>query len=163
MNFAPAAARAADLLSELIRCHRAKISLVDPAHENAGISFAHLAQTPASAMLRVLHYRARPASQKKEAGPLRDLAIIGAAQRVEHYEISANGTARAIAEQIGNTEIAALLAQTEDEEKAADEKLSEVAKGIYAGEPKEEEEEEPEDIAEPAMAGNGRSRSSRRK
>lgn len=30
----------------------------------------------------------------EEAGPIRDLAIIGAAQRVEHYEISAYGTAR---------------------------------------------------------------------
>jgi ferritin-like metal-binding protein YciE len=92
------------------------------------------------------------AIEDQEAGPIRDLAIIGAAQRVEHYEISAYGTARAIAEQVGNSQVAKLLLQTENEEKATDEKLSEVAKTIYAS-------EEPE--AEPAMAGTGRARGSR--
>jgi len=96
------------------------------------------------------------AIEDQEAGPMRDLAIIGAAQRVEHYEISAYGTARAIAEQVGNGKVAKLLLQTENEEKATDEKLSEIAKMIYAS-------EEPEEEAEPAMAGNGRARSSRRK
>jgi ferritin-like metal-binding protein YciE len=93
------------------------------------------------------------AMEDEEAGPIRDLAIIGAAQRVEHYEISAYGTARALAEQIGNSQIAKLLLQTENEEKAADEKLSEVAKVIYASdEPKEEDEA--------VMAGSNRARSS---
>jgi ferritin-like metal-binding protein YciE len=59
--------------------------------------------------------------------PLTDLAIIAAAQRVEHYEISAYGTARAIAEQLGQQKIASLLEETEDEEKAADTKLTEIA------------------------------------
>jgi ferritin-like metal-binding protein YciE len=77
-----------------------------------------------------------------EAGPLRDLAIIAAAQRVEHYEISAYGTARAIAEQIGNGDVAELLQQTEDEEKAADENLSKVAMMLYESDADEEESEE---------------------
>lgn len=95
------------------------------------------------------------AMEDQEAGPIRDLAIIGAAQRVEHYEISAYGTARALAEQVGNSQVAKLLLQTENEEKSADEKLSEVAKTIYAAEELEEEEL--------AMAGNGRSRGSSRR
>jgi|SRR5690348_12487337 len=59
--------------------------------------------------------------------PLSDLAIIAAAQRVEHYEISAYGTARAIAQQIGQDTVASLLEETEDEEKAADSKLNDIA------------------------------------
>ena len=59
--------------------------------------------------------------------PLNDLALIAAAQRVEHYEISAYGTARAIAEQIGQDSVASLLEETEEEEKAADSKLNEIA------------------------------------
>jgi ferritin-like metal-binding protein YciE len=56
-----------------------------------------------------------------------DAALIAAAQRVEHYEISGYGTARAFAQRLGNTEIADLLQETLDEEKSADEKLNEIA------------------------------------
>ena len=56
-----------------------------------------------------------------------DAALIGAAQRVEHYEIAAYGTARAFAEQLGNTKVARLLQKTLDEESAADEKLSAIS------------------------------------
>ena len=72
------------------------------------------------------------AIQDEEKGPVRDLAIIAAAQRVEHYEISAYGTARALAEQVGNSRVAKLLLQTENEEKMADTKLTEIAKLIFA-------------------------------
>ena len=58
---------------------------------------------------------------------LTDLAIIAAAQRVEHYEISGYGTARAIALQLGQDTIASLLEETEEEEKAADTKLTDIA------------------------------------
>jgi ferritin-like metal-binding protein YciE len=60
-------------------------------------------------------------------GDARDAALIGAAQRVEHYEIAAYGTARTIAKQLGHTEAAKLLGQTLDEESAADEKLTKIA------------------------------------
>jgi ferritin-like metal-binding protein YciE len=60
-------------------------------------------------------------------GASRDAALIGAAQRVEHYEIAAYGTLRTIAEQLGNDEAAGLLQQTLDEEAAADEKLTKIA------------------------------------
>ena len=60
-------------------------------------------------------------------GDARDAALIGAAQRVEHYEIAAYGTARTIAKQLGHTDAAKLLADTLEEESAADEKLTKIA------------------------------------
>jgi ferritin-like metal-binding protein YciE len=56
-----------------------------------------------------------------------DSALIGAAQRVEHYEIAAYGTVRAMAEKLGEGEAAKLLSQTLQEEKDTDMKLSEIA------------------------------------
>ena len=58
---------------------------------------------------------------------VRDADLIGAAQRVEHYEIAGYGTARALAQVLGFDEAADLLEQTLDEEKATDEKLTEIA------------------------------------
>ena len=60
-------------------------------------------------------------------GDARDAALIAAAQRVEHYEIAAYGTARTIASQLGHDDAAKLLGETLDEESAADEKLTEIA------------------------------------
>lgn len=56
-----------------------------------------------------------------------DAALIGAAQRVEHYEIAAYGTARAIAEKLGYSKVVDLLQDTLDEEGAADKKLSSIS------------------------------------
>src|SRR5258707_15055735 len=64
------------------------------------------------------------AAQEEEKGLLRDLAIIAGAQKVEHYEISAYGTARTLAEQLGIDEAIDLLQQTEGEEKEADVRLT---------------------------------------
>jgi len=65
---------------------------------------------------------------EEEGSPMvKDAALIGAAQRVEHYEISAYGTARTLAELLGQTEAAELLQATLDEEKETDEKLTELA------------------------------------
>ncbi len=58
---------------------------------------------------------------------VKDAALIGAAQRVEHYEISAYGTARTIAELLGQENAMKLLQQTLDEEKETDAKLTELA------------------------------------
>jgi ferritin-like metal-binding protein YciE len=56
-----------------------------------------------------------------------DAALIGAAQRVEHYEIAAYGTTRAMAQSLGHPDIVKLLQQTLNEEGAADKKLTEIA------------------------------------
>lgn len=58
---------------------------------------------------------------------VRDAAMIGAAQRVEHYEISAYGTARTFAQELGHEEVAELLEATLKEESAANELLTSIA------------------------------------
>lgn len=56
-----------------------------------------------------------------------DAALIAAAQRVEHYEIAAYGTARTFAQRIGDAYAAELLEQTLDEEKSTDQQLTQIA------------------------------------
>ena len=58
---------------------------------------------------------------------VKDAALIAAAQRVEHYEISGYGTARTLADLIGLNKAVDLLQQTLDEEKETDAKLTELA------------------------------------
>jgi ferritin-like metal-binding protein YciE len=85
--------------------------------------------------------------QEEGADEILDLALIGAAQRVEHYEMAAYGTARAIAKALGNQEAVQLLQATLQEEELTDKKLTQVAKLIYKqaqqlGQEEEEEEGE---------------------
>jgi len=61
-------------------------------------------------------------------GSVLDAALIAGAQRAEHYEIAAYGTLAYFAELLGNQRAKDLLRQTLDEEKAADEKLTTIAK-----------------------------------
>jgi ferritin-like metal-binding protein YciE len=67
------------------------------------------------------------AAEEGYEGDAKDAALIGAAQRVEHYEIAAYGTVRAMAEKLGQGKAVDLLSQTLQEEKDTDEKLSKVA------------------------------------
>jgi ferritin-like metal-binding protein YciE len=66
-----------------------------------------------------IHAKAQP--------DVRDVGLIGAAQRVEHYEMAGYGTARTLAKRLGLHGIAENLQKTLQEEKAADEKLTAVA------------------------------------
>ena len=59
-----------------------------------------------------------------------DAALIAAAQKVEHYEIAAYGTARAYAEMLGNQQAVKLLQQTLDEEGETDKKLTQLAEQL---------------------------------
>ena len=61
---------------------------------------------------------------------IRDAKLIGAAQRVEHYEIAAYGTARSFAHTLGETKVADLLQETLDEEGETDKKLTALAETI---------------------------------
>jgi len=68
---------------------------------------------------------------KEHGDPMiKDLALIAAAQRVEHYEMSGYGSARAIAETLGLDDVVALLQTSLDEEGAADETLTGLAEGF---------------------------------
>jgi ferritin-like metal-binding protein YciE len=68
-------------------------------------------------------------AEAKGNGDARDAALIGAAQRVEHYEIAAYGTARQLADDCGFDGIKDLMDQTLDEESQADKLLTKIATG----------------------------------
>jgi ferritin-like metal-binding protein YciE len=65
-----------------------------------------------------------------DQSPLRDAGLIAAANRVEHYEIAAYGSARTFADMLGLSEAASLLEQTLQEEKMADQKLTKLAESM---------------------------------
>jgi ferritin-like metal-binding protein YciE len=68
--------------------------------------------------------------EEYEEGHARDAALIGAAQKVEHYEISAYGTLRTMATVLGMTQCAEILEEIKDEEVETDVKLTELAEKI---------------------------------
>ena len=83
-----------------------------------------------------------------------DACLIAAGQRAEHYEMAAYGTLVAWAKAMGHEDAAALLEETLEEEKAADEKLTALAEaGIN---------QEAAEAAHPAAAAGGQKASSRR-
>jgi len=81
---------------------------------------------PCKGMKGILEEGDEMVKEMKETEAL-DATIISAAQKVEHYEIASYGTLIAWAEQMGHGDAAQLLKENLQEEKAADEKLSEVA------------------------------------
>lgn len=95
----------------------------------------------------------------------KDAAIIAAAQRVEHYEISGYGTARTYANLLNENEAAELLEETLNEEKETDQKLTQLAEeiNVEAAEGSGEEEgEEEESRPSRARSSSSGSRSRRR-
>ena len=62
-----------------------------------------------------------------ERGPVLDAGLIGAAQKVEHYEIATYGSLIQVAKTLGHVDIASLLSETIAEEKEADDSLTDVA------------------------------------
>jgi ferritin-like metal-binding protein YciE len=96
-----------------------------------------------------------------------DAALIGAGQKVEHYEMATYGTLVAWARAMGHEEAAELLQQTLDEEKAADEKLNSIAEGGLNQEaadmahPEEEEDEEEEEDDDTSSQSRRRTSSGR--
>lgn len=95
--------------------------------------------------------------------PLLDSAIICAAQKVEHYEIAGYGSVCAWAKSIGMDDVAELLEETLNEEKEADEKLTEIAGPILSeAESANAEGEEEEEAPRKGVAGKGNAGSKRR-
>ena len=112
--------------------------------------------------------------KEHEKGAALDAGIIAGAQRAEHYEIAAYGTLMAWAKALGHDDVVELLSVTLEEEKAADEKLTELAEaGLNeaattgdsedeadqedGGDEEEEDDEQPRARRQPAMAGGGSS------
>ena len=94
-------------------------------------------------------------------GTVLDAALIASAQKVEHYEIATYGTLATFAEVLGMEDAKDLLGQTLDEEKEADEKLTQIASQINpeaeAGEGGEQEQGEGEMASTAARSKSGRS------
>jgi ferritin-like metal-binding protein YciE len=66
-------------------------------------------------------------SKETDSGPIRDAGLIATAQKIEHYEIASYGSARDWATQLGLTGHAATLQATLEEEKHADQLLSQIS------------------------------------
>jgi ferritin-like metal-binding protein YciE len=108
-------------------------------------AFELLGEKPKSKPCAAMHGLIEEAGEEmkqERPEPLADSAIICAAQKVEHYEIAGYGTVCAWARALGLDEVAALLDETLEEEKAANDKLTDVAADILEGEAKDEEEAE---------------------
>ena len=75
---------------------------------------------------------AREHMEELDDKALLDVGMIISAQKVEHYEIAGYGSLVALAKQLGHGEAAGLLEQTLGEEKAADQKLNEIAMSVNA-------------------------------
>jgi len=95
--------------------------------------------------------RIEESSEKDEQAA--DLALIAAAQKIEHYEISGYGTARTLARQLNEHEAARMLCQTLGEEESADYLLTEIAKPLL---------QEARQEAETAGAGTAAARAPKR-
>ena len=95
-------------------------------------------------------------------GELLDAALIGAAQRVEHYEMAGYGTVIAFAEELGETDHVELLNETLEEEKQTDQKLTDLAGDINAQANQDEESAEG-DTAEKSEPGKRDAAKSNRK
>jgi Mn-containing catalase len=72
------------------------------------------------------------AEGRKKDDAAADLALIGAAQRVEHYEMSGYTTARNLAQQLHNSAIVQLLSKSLAEEENADQLLNQVARPLMS-------------------------------
>ncbi len=101
------------------------------------------------------------AIEEGEKGPVLDSALLACAQAIEHYEIARYGAMLSWAKQMGLDEAVEALQETLDEEKASDQKLTEIAESMLnqaaedSGEEDDEEEDEGEDESpepEPAEA-----------
>ena len=92
--------------------------------------FTQMSQSPEGMTCEITQAMIATAQKKMnmvEGGPLLDAVLIASAQQMEHFEIASYGTAATFAKQMGDSKAASLLAQTLQEEKDTDEKLTQIA------------------------------------
>jgi ferritin-like metal-binding protein YciE len=104
---------------------------------------------PCKAMQGLIEEGDEHAKEDYDDDDLRDAMIIGSAQRVEHYEIAGYGTAIAHARLLGLDEVVDLFEATLGEEKAADEKLTEIAESVVNVEAASDDEDEGAEVEAP--------------
>jgi len=130
-NALPRLARAADNpdLSAAFETHleetQGQIERIDQVVELLGIRLKRIK----CAAMEGLVEEGKEAIDSIDKGPVRDAALIGGAQKVEHYEIASYGTIAALAMQLGYKDAVPLLLETLEEEKATDQKLTLLASG----------------------------------
>ena len=110
---------------------------------------------PCAGMKGILEEGDEHVGEDYDDDDLRDAVIIGSAQRVEHYEMAAYGTAIAHARLLEQDDVVRLLEESLEEEKAADMKLTEIAETVVNLEAADESEEGDEELV---MAGASRGR-----
>jgi len=94
---------------------------VERLHSVFGVLGEQAQPKPCKAMIGLIEEGKETIEEGAEKEPIAaDLALIAAAQRVEHYEIAAYGTVKALARQIGAVDAARLLSHTLGEEESAD-------------------------------------------
>jgi manganese catalase len=123
-----------DQLRELFELHLAETeSQVERLNECLQLLGQTGRTKPCRGMMGLVEEGAEVMSEaKKKEDAAADLALIGAAQRVEHYEISGYTTARNLAQQLRHTAIVALLAKSLAEEENADQLLNQVARSLMS-------------------------------
>ncbi|SAL01953.1 hypothetical protein AWB80_08244 [Caballeronia pedi] len=103
---------------------RGQIERIDQAVESCGIKLKRIKCVAMEGLVE----EGQEQIEDFEEGPIRDAALIAAAQKVEHYEIATYGTLATLADQLGFKEASKLLLETLAEEKTTDEKLTQLAK-----------------------------------
>ncbi|MFK5733036.1 ferritin-like domain-containing protein [Pseudomonas urmiensis] len=125
----PRLARAATnpLLADAFTSHLAEtqgqIERIDQLVESAGLNLKRMKCVAMEGLVE----ESKELLDEIEKGAVLDAALIGACQKVEHYEIASYGTLIAMAKHLGMEEAVSLLGDTLAEEKAADDKLSAIA------------------------------------
>ena len=123
-----------DQLRELFEQHLAE---TEQQIERLNECFSLLGETarakPCRGMMGLVEEGAEVMSKgERKEDAAADLALIGAAQRVEHYEISGYTTAKNLAQQLRHTAVVALLSKTLAEEENADQLLNQVARTLMS-------------------------------
>src|SRR4029434_7309054 len=95
--------------------------------------------------------------EESEEGPVRDAAMIGSAQKVEHYEMATYGTLRDWAQKLGQDSAAKLLQQTLEEEEETDKRLTQIAQALNLEAAEEDEDEGRMAVASKRPASRGSS------
>ena len=97
-----------------------QIERIDQIVESSGVKLKRIKCVAMEGLVE----EGREQIEEIEKGPVLDAAIIGAAQKVEHYEIATYGPLAALAKQLGQQDAMKLLLETLEEEKATDKKLT---------------------------------------
>ena len=146
-------------LEEHLQETEGQISRLEQAFEQLG---EKAKGKPCAGMKGILEEGDEHVGEDYEDDDLRDAVIIGSAQRVEHYEIAAYGTAIAHARLLEQDDIVQLLEESLEEEKAADAKLSEIAESVVNLEAADQSEDS-EESEEETSAARGRQATSRQR